>query len=127
MSRKIYLTFEEAIKRRLEDDTNDDQKSEIDIVVFPPETAETSDEDKGNDNILNHGNDYLPCDTAREIEVHSKNKPKEKKKALESKHNKVGSFEGYLDCHHHSKTKDDGKPESNNNLPLRLPRNIFRV
>ncbi|GBL73735.1 hypothetical protein AVEN_230718-1 [Araneus ventricosus] len=36
---------------------------DIDIVVVPPETAEASDEE-GNDNILNHDNDDLPCDSA---------------------------------------------------------------
>ncbi|GBN02530.1 hypothetical protein AVEN_247-1 [Araneus ventricosus] len=40
-----------------------DVESDIDIDVVPPETAEASDEE-GNDNILNHYNDDLPCDTA---------------------------------------------------------------
>ncbi|GBN07002.1 hypothetical protein AVEN_87478-1 [Araneus ventricosus] len=39
-------------------------KSDIDIVVVPPETTEASDEEEGNDIILNHDNDDLPCDTA---------------------------------------------------------------
>ncbi|GBN61560.1 hypothetical protein AVEN_168198-1 [Araneus ventricosus] len=47
-------------------------QSDIDIVVVRPETEEASDEEEGNDNIWNHDNDDLPCDTAGEIEVHSK-------------------------------------------------------
>ncbi|GBN39890.1 hypothetical protein AVEN_109432-1 [Araneus ventricosus] len=70
MPRKRYLALEEAIQRLFEDDTDDNEQSDIDIVVVPPETAESSDE--GNDNILNHDNDDLPCDTAGETEVHSK-------------------------------------------------------
>ncbi|GBM13577.1 hypothetical protein AVEN_266918-1 [Araneus ventricosus] len=73
MPRKRYLMLEEAIQRLFEDDTDDDEQRDIDIVV-PPETAEASDEEEGNDNILNHDNDDLPCDTAGQIEVHSKRK-----------------------------------------------------
>ncbi|GBN80550.1 hypothetical protein AVEN_75290-1 [Araneus ventricosus] len=58
MPRKRYLTLEKAVQRFFEDD----EQSDIDIVVVPPETAEASDEEEGNDNILNHANDDLPCD-----------------------------------------------------------------
>ncbi|GBM91589.1 hypothetical protein AVEN_164196-1 [Araneus ventricosus] len=57
-----------------EDDTDDDEQSNIDIIVVQPETAEDSDEEEANDNILNHANDDLPCSTAGEIEVQSKKK-----------------------------------------------------
>ncbi|GBM60034.1 hypothetical protein AVEN_147597-1 [Araneus ventricosus] len=63
MPRKRYLTLEESIQRLFEVDTDDDEQNNIDIVV-PPETAEASDEEEGNDNILNHDNDDLPSDTA---------------------------------------------------------------
>ncbi|GBM84473.1 hypothetical protein AVEN_192186-1 [Araneus ventricosus] len=59
--------------RLFEDDTDDDEQSDIGIVVVPPETAEASDEEEGN-NILNHDNGDLPCDTTGENEVHSKKK-----------------------------------------------------
>ncbi|GBL77943.1 hypothetical protein AVEN_143273-1 [Araneus ventricosus] len=74
MPRKKYLKPEEAIQRLFEDDTYDHEQSDIDIVVIPPETAEASGEEEGNDNILNHDNDDLPCDTAGKIEVHLKKK-----------------------------------------------------
>ncbi|GBO15803.1 hypothetical protein AVEN_254695-1 [Araneus ventricosus] len=38
------------------------------------ETAEASDEEEGNNNILSHDNDELPCNTASEIEAHSARK-----------------------------------------------------
>ncbi|GBL99686.1 hypothetical protein AVEN_249732-1 [Araneus ventricosus] len=72
MPRKRYLTLEEAIQRLFEDDTDGDEQTDIDIVVLSPETVEASDEEERNDNILNHDNDDFPCDTAGEIEVHSK-------------------------------------------------------
>ncbi|GBL86330.1 hypothetical protein AVEN_164520-1 [Araneus ventricosus] len=72
MPRKRYLTFEEAVPRHFEDDTDDDEQSDTDIFVVPPETAEASDEEEGNDNILNHDNGDLPFDTAGKIEVPSK-------------------------------------------------------
>ncbi|GBM28278.1 hypothetical protein AVEN_54052-1 [Araneus ventricosus] len=71
MPRKRYPRFEEVIQRLFEDD---DEQSDIDIVVVPLETVEASDEEEGNNNILNHDNDDLPCDTAVEIEVQSKRK-----------------------------------------------------
>lgn len=43
------------------------------IIVIPPETAEVSDEEEGNDDILNNDNDILPHDTVK-IEVCIKKK-----------------------------------------------------
>ncbi|GBN41424.1 hypothetical protein AVEN_27536-1 [Araneus ventricosus] len=56
------------------DDTDDDEQSNIDIVVAQLETAGGSGEEEENDKILNHDNDDLPCNTAGEIEAHSKKK-----------------------------------------------------
>ncbi|GBM36116.1 hypothetical protein AVEN_179112-1 [Araneus ventricosus] len=73
MPRKRYLTFEEAIQRFFEDDADNDEQSDMDIVVRP-ETAEASDEEEGNANILNQNDNDLPSETACKIEVHSKKK-----------------------------------------------------
>lgn len=72
---KEYLTLEQALEMIFDKDSDDDgdEENEIDIVI-PPETAEASDEEEGNDNILNNDNDVLPGDTAGEIEVHVKKK-----------------------------------------------------
>ncbi|GBN55721.1 hypothetical protein AVEN_185364-1 [Araneus ventricosus] len=73
MPRKKYLMLEHAIQRLFEDDKDEEEQSDKDIV-FPPETAKASKEAEGKDNILNHDNDDLFCDTASEIIVHSKKK-----------------------------------------------------
>lgn len=74
MPKTRYLTLEEALQRLFEEDSDNDDEIETDIIVIPPETAEASDEEEGNDNILNNGNDILPYDTAGEIEVCLKKK-----------------------------------------------------
>ncbi|GBN34346.1 hypothetical protein AVEN_119603-1 [Araneus ventricosus] len=73
MPRSKYLTLQQAIQRLFEDDTDDEEQSDKDLVV-PPETTEATDEAEGNDNILNHDNDDLFCDTASEIKEHPKKK-----------------------------------------------------
>lgn len=74
MPKTRYLTLEEALQRIFDEDSDDNEQNEADIVVIPPETAEASDVEEGNDNILNNDNDVLPSDTAGEIEVHVKKK-----------------------------------------------------
>ncbi|GBM29606.1 hypothetical protein AVEN_130084-1 [Araneus ventricosus] len=81
MPRKIYLTLKEVIQRPLEDNTDDDEQSDINIIVAPLEISEASNEEEGYDNILNHDNDDLPFDTAREIEH----------KIIEESHHQCGS------------------------------------
>ncbi|GBM16367.1 hypothetical protein AVEN_28326-1 [Araneus ventricosus] len=74
MPRTRYLTLEEAVERLFEDDTDDAEQSDIVILVCPPETSEASDEEELNDNISNHDNDDLPCDTADKLVCQAKKK-----------------------------------------------------
>ncbi|GBM32762.1 hypothetical protein AVEN_83731-1, partial [Araneus ventricosus] len=74
MPETMYLTLEQAVQRLFEDDSDDDKKSVINVVVFSPENAEASDEEERNVNISNYVSDDLPCATAVEIVVRSKKK-----------------------------------------------------
>ena len=72
MRRTRYLTLEEALEKIFEQNSDDEDADETDIVVIPPETADASDEEEGNETILNNDNEVLPRDTAGEVEVHVK-------------------------------------------------------
>ncbi|GBN17891.1 hypothetical protein AVEN_245351-1 [Araneus ventricosus] len=69
MPRKRYLTLEEAIQKLFEDDTYDQEQSDIDIVVVPRENAEGGDEEEGNYNILYHDNDYFSLGYCRSLKT----------------------------------------------------------
>ncbi|GBN56153.1 hypothetical protein AVEN_215304-1 [Araneus ventricosus] len=65
MPRKRYLTLEETIQRLFEDSADGDEQSDVDIVVVPPENAEASDEEEGNDKLTcqaKNGSDFMACE-----------------------------------------------------------------
>ncbi|GBM31601.1 hypothetical protein AVEN_198460-1 [Araneus ventricosus] len=65
LSKKLFKDFLKMIQMMMNKVTSI-------LLLFPPESAEASDEEEGNDTILNHDIDELPCDTAGEVEVHKK-------------------------------------------------------
>lgn len=52
--KRRYLTLEEVLQRLFEEDLHDEQSDKkVDLVVAPSEAAKDTDDEKGNDNILN--------------------------------------------------------------------------